>query len=471
MKRRRKVKKRVVFPILFLFLLLAGFIGLKVTENGTYTIENLNNGNVKATYHHYIFAKIKMDTIDKKAICIKNEDGKVLRLKSGIVNLHTKDVTENTSYTTDNNEEGYTNGSYGADAQYLGTSLDGKKVHFKISGVSAWTDIDNVTLYLYSDSLNISYYYIYQGSLVHTISTDIESGTANTLSIGIAPDFLKDDTYYYSYDGHYFYTSFNKLTKDKPINDEPYYNYYQYVPHRTTSTLTNNDYNTYLEKYGIADQATAYPCLDSQSILYNQGDLFNSIQSKYSINAAMMYSLALNESGIGKSQYAIEYHNLFGHAAIDSNPDAANQYNSIEECIQQHAYNFLQQGYANPNDERYHGSWFGDKASGINVNYASDPYWGEKAASFYYKLDSDRQDYNSNSIKTIQLTHDLNVYASDKKTVLYSYDKGEIVSIHVLDEDSNYYTISSEAPIKNNEININKTYRNDKAYIKIKNWK
>ena len=185
----------------------------------------------------------------------------------------------------------------------------------------------------------------------------------------------------------------------------------------------------------------------------------------------MMYSLALNESGIGQSQYAIEYHNLFGHAAIDSNPDAANQYNSIEECIQQHAYNFLQQGYANPNDERYHGSWFGDKASGINVNYASDPYWGEKAASFYYKLDSDRQDYNSNSIKTIQLTHDLNVYASDKKTVLYSYDKGEIVSIHVLDEDSNYYTISSEAPIKNNEININKTYRNDKAYIKIKNWK
>lgn len=27
-----------------------------------------------------------------------------------------------------------------------------------------------------------------------------------------------------------------------------------------------------------------------------------------------------------------------------------------------------------------------DKASGINVMYASDPYWGEKAASFLYRL-------------------------------------------------------------------------------------
>ncbi len=28
----------------------------------------------------------------------------------------------------------------------------------------------------------------------------------------------------------------------------------------------------------------------------------------------MMYALALNESGLGLSQYALEYHNLFGHA-------------------------------------------------------------------------------------------------------------------------------------------------------------
>lgn len=68
------------------------------------------------------------------------------------MNLKTKDVTQNTEYTTDTKETGYVNGNYGADAQYLGTSFNGKKVHFKISGVQAWTDINNVELYLYNDS-------------------------------------------------------------------------------------------------------------------------------------------------------------------------------------------------------------------------------------------------------------------------------------------------------------------------------
>ena len=105
--------------------------------------------------------------------------------------------------------------------------------------------------------------------------------------------------------------------------------------------------------------------VNDESALYNQADVFFNIQAKYAINASMMYALALNESGIGLSQYALEYHNLFGHAAIDENPV---QYKSIADCVKQHAYNFLQQGYLNPDDSRYHGSWFGDKASGINVN-------------------------------------------------------------------------------------------------------
>ena len=65
------------------------------------------------------------DILESLEWYIKNEDGKVLRLKSGIVNLKTKDVTQNTEYTTDTKETGYVNGNYGADAQYLGTSFNG----------------------------------------------------------------------------------------------------------------------------------------------------------------------------------------------------------------------------------------------------------------------------------------------------------------------------------------------------------
>ena len=195
--------------------------------------------------------------------------------------------------------------------------------------------------------------------------------------------------------------------------------------------------------------------VSDESALYNQTDVFFNMQAKYAINASMMYALALNESGLGLSQYALEYHNLFGHAAIDENPDNANQYKSI----------------ANPNDSRYHGSWFGDKASGINVNYASDPYWGEKAASFYYHLDEDGIDQEKNPIKTIQLSKDLKVYAPNKKDVFYTYKKGSIVSIHILEEERGYYKIASEAPIKNNHLDIKAKYKNSHVYIKKSDFK
>ena len=422
MKRKRKVKKtsfKLIIILLILVFVVIPFTILKMTEDGQYYVEDLSTSEVQASYKHYIFASLKMDTTDSKYTCIKNGDGKVLRLKSGIVNLKTKDVTQNTEYTTDTKETGYVNGNYGADAQYLGTSFNGKKVHFKISGVQAWTDINNVELYLYNDSYILSTYYVYNHSLIHTISTDLFQGNVNSIAIGPAPKFMKEDTIYYSYDGHYFYTNYENLVNDNKVNKDPYYNYYQYIPHRTTSYLNNSIYNAYLDQYGVSDE----------SVLYNQADLFFKIQNKYSINATMMYALALNESGLGLSQYALEYHNLFGHAAIDENPDNANQYSSLAECVKQHAYNFLQQGYLNPNDSRYHGSWFGDKASGINVNYASDPYWGEKAASFYYHLDEGGIDQEKNPIKTIQLSKDLKVYAPNKKDVLYTYKKGNIVCL------------------------------------------
>ena len=200
MKRKRKVKKtsfKLIIILLILVFVVIPFTILKMTEDGQYYVEDLSTSEVQASYKHYIFASLKMDATDSKYTCIKNEDGKVLRLKSGIVNLKTKDVTQNTEYTTDTKETGYVNGNYGADAQYLGTSFNGKKVHFKISGVQAWTDINNVELYLYNDSYILSTYYVYNHSLIHTISTDLFQGNVNSIAIGPAPKFMKEDTIYY----------------------------------------------------------------------------------------------------------------------------------------------------------------------------------------------------------------------------------------------------------------------------------
>ena len=42
--------------------------------------------------------------------------------------------------------------------------------------------------------------------------------------------------------------------------------------------------------------------------------------------------------------------------------------------------------YLRANYTYYHGGFLGNKDSGINVSYASDPYWGEKIAALALSL-------------------------------------------------------------------------------------
>lgn len=474
MKKRRKQTQRklkrsiIVFLSALLALFIIGFIGLKITENGTYTVYDIKTQEQYGTYNHFIFAKWKMHSLEENEnIVISNQNGKIVALHNAIVNFNTKEVTENTSYVVDGtNEDGYLNGSYGTDGLYIETSNDGSKVLFMMSGVKAWVSIEDIQLFYYDNYLQ-SYYYVNNGSLIHAILIDADSAQYQTLAIGEAPDFLKENTTYFSYDGNWFYTDMDQLSSDvlndvhdNAINSEAYFNFYQYVPHRSLTNLDDSDYNEYLSSVGISATANAYPCADTESVLYENGSIFTKVQDQTYINATMMFAVALNESGYGQSQYAIENHNLFGHAAYDSNPDNANSYDSLEDCVYQHAYNFLQQGYANPEDERYHGSWFGNKASGINVQYASDPYWGEKAASFYYSLDNGK-DLNEIQIITQKLKNDLNVYDKIDGSVLYSYEKGDIISFVYTDSDNGWYQIMSEAPVKDGKIDINSTYTKD----------
>ena len=39
---------------------------------------------------------------------------------------------------------------------------------------------------------------------------------------------------------------------------------------------------------------------------------------------------------------------------------------------------YISRGYSDPEDWRYFGGYLGNKGSGANVKYASDPFWGEK---------------------------------------------------------------------------------------------
>ncbi len=65
---------------------------------------------------------------------------------------------------------------------------------------------------------------------------------------------------------------------------------------------------------------------------------------------------------------------------------SADKYDNIESAVTQHMAVNLR-GYLDINDARFFGSHLGNKGSGFNVKYASDPYWGLKIAALAYQVD------------------------------------------------------------------------------------
>jgi len=237
------------------------------------------------------------------------------------------------------------------------------------------------------------------------------SGKLNSITFGPKPYQLNEGNYY-SYDGKYFYQDLKTMLSDYKTGSNnnavnaiaPYYNYYLYLSHRTRSNYTVSDIDDYIKNVlGYKSKASSYPPASKESMLYGEGSSLYSAETLYGVNSLLIFGVARNESGNGRSELSIKKNNLFGHSAVDSDPYASgSSYLSVGYGIFAHAYKWLSYGYLQPGDYsgRFNGSHLGNKMAGINVKYASDPYWGEKAAANYYQFDQyyGLQDYNYYSL-------------------------------------------------------------------------
>lgn len=302
-----------------------------------------------------------------------------------IVNFRTK-VGETTDYTVDaTGASGYTYGAYGADAAYLGTSNG--KVKFMLSGVVGWVAESDVQVLNLSDAQSYSCYKVSGGKLLHYVTQDMTTpGHATSLNNGVAPSYLSEGTTYYSYDGNYFYTDYGTMLSDYQNNvrsqsvnpSSPYYNYYQFL------SLKSHTAYSAAELDAIINAKT-----QASSKLRGLGNSFVTNQNTYNVNAMIMLGIAVNESGWGMSEICQNKNNLFGLDAVDSSPGAsASTYATPEECVRQFAGIWMAQQYLNPSNWVYEGECLGNKGVGINVHYASDPYWGERTANLIYALDA-----------------------------------------------------------------------------------
>ncbi len=209
--------------------------------------------------------------------------------------------------------------------------------------------------------------------------------------VGPAADWMSVGDVYYSWNNYEFYSDRNYTQYVGT-----YYNYYQFLPLRTQSQIPAESYNEYLSTLGISSKPASnnFNDLDyHQSQLWDEGANFINAQNTYGVNALLIFAMACLESGNGKSRYAVERNNLFGWNAVDSDPDQASYFSSIPQSINEHMGVNLR-GYLDIMDVRFFGSHVGNKGSGFNVKYASDPYWGAKIASIAYSIDKLSNDYD-----------------------------------------------------------------------------
>lgn len=207
-------------------------------------------------------------------------------------------------------------------------------------------------------------------------------GIHSSSAIGVAPSFMELGKKYYSSDGVNFYSD---IELKNLVGT--YYNYYQFVPFRTKSNISANVLDSYLNSH----------CNNpSSSAMYGKGNEFKSGESKYGCNATLIFSFAIHESGWGKSALSYSpYNNLFGYNAVDSDVSKAYQYNSISDCIISQMGDNLA-NYMDVNCSTYFSMSLGNKGGGFMTKYASDPYWAEKIAHYYYDIDKYANNNNGN---------------------------------------------------------------------------
>ena len=352
----------------------------------------------------------------------------------------------------------------------------------------AGKDLKTGTVYATEDtnySLNTYYKKNNSNELIHYYKAYYKKEFV-TWSNNLGPiKILEKNKKYYSFDGNYFYLDLIDMLDDyyngnyeNSINKErPFFSYYMYLPIHNLSVYTAEDLNQIIVSKGYTrgpvegkvyynENGWTSEDRKDMSVMYNTGADFIRAQENYTVNAFLMFGTAINESATGTSGLAFYKKNLFGMGAVDNSAYAsAKTYNTVYDSVADHA-NLTGKNYSNPNSSYFYGAFYGNKGSGFGVNYASDPYWGEKTAKNVYSNDKKygSQDLNIYTLG-IKLTNEaipIKKKPSDSSATIYTLkntacnhlvsNMSYIVTEKVKDEQGNYwYKVYTDTALDQNQ--------------------
>lgn len=280
----------------------------------------------------------------------------------------------------------------GSDGKWLGGKATNKN--------AAYYQVVPVTANVYdSDGEKLSY--ISQGSVVWldkdrksddkrlAITISGLSGYMKTEDLQ-ALDASKDFIPYYESDGHRFYhyvaqnasipvashLSDMEVGKKYYSADGPHFDGFKLENPFLFKDLTE------ATNYSAEELDKVFSLLNiNNSLLENKGATFKEAEEHYHINALYLLAHSALESNWGRSKIAKDKNNFFGITAYDTTPYlSAKTFDDVDKGILG-ATKWIKENYIDRGR-----TFLGNKASGMNVEYASDPYWGEKIASVMMKI-------------------------------------------------------------------------------------
>ncbi len=258
-----------------------------------------------------------------------------------------------------------------------------------------------ITAYIYSESGDILSY-VNQGSIV-TYDSSKSKGSRLAVSISGLSGYMNQNDLtlvdeesefipHYTTDGRFLYhelspytsirvaphTSAMKIGKKYYSNDGEHFDGFTIKNRFLFKNLTEPT------NYSADELNRVYSMMNIRnSRLAGKGAIFKEAEERYGVNALYLMAHSALESAWGRSQIANDKNNFFGIAAYDTSPyDSAKKFDDVDKGILG-AAKWIRENYIDRGRDH-----LGNKATGMNVRYASDPYWGEKIASIMMNINS-----------------------------------------------------------------------------------
>jgi beta-N-acetylglucosaminidase len=393
-------------------------------------------GNVTRSAVSYESFDLAKQAMDRNGAELVAKDGKIIHMKynggmvfakpasGATVNLYTDSALKTPKTYVTANPQNASKISYTTTELKYVTSTD-QYVQVYIGGEDYYMKPGDALLVPFEGAKGRGYYQNVNGSLVHSIY-GIENNTYASYNAGIAPSFMRSGQKYYSWDGFSFYNASGNLVGRE-------YQYFQFLTARTTTNYTEAELDAYIQKVVAEREATGaprYKDASTKSKLLGMGASLKKVEKEKRVNALMVLAMAIHESDYGTSGHAYDNNNVFGIQVYDNNPEKGKSFATVEEGINHLADEYFggadgdwRGGYLTPGDWRSFGAAPGTKSNGINVKYASDPFWGAKVGGHMRTIDKElgSKDFGKYTLGFTNTT-DLNVRTSANGSLLYTYD-------------------------------------------------